>query len=81
MMCFESNANNNCWQLELGGDGRRKARVTDNYNLSNGPVLALPETGKSRRGVTCVRQEGNKSSVLARLRLRCLFRHARTCVK
>lgn len=44
-----------------------------------GPFLPLPETGKSKRGVTCVKQEGNQNSVLARLRLRCLCRHARTC--
>lgn len=60
-MCFESNANNNCYGLELGGDGKRKTSVTETCNLSNGHLfLLLPEIRKSRRGVTCVRQEGNK---------------------
>lgn len=68
-------------ELELVGDRKRKG-ITENCSLSNGQIL-LPfsETGKIRRGVTCKRQEGNQNSVLARLRLRCLFRQVNVWVK
>lgn len=61
---------------------REKARATESCSLSTGQtLLPFSETGKTRRGLTCVRQEGNKSFLLARLRLRCLFRHASVLVK
>lgn len=61
---------------------RGKEGLTESCSLSHGQML-LPfsETGKTRKAATYMRQKENKSSILARLWLRYLFRHSSVCVK
>lgn len=61
----------------LGGQ-REEKMMAERYCFSNGQMsLSFFDPGKTRRGATCARPEGNKPSVLSRLRLGYFFK---TCL-
>lgn len=81
MMCFGSNVNSHCHELQLKSceeRKREKARVTESWPLSTycADIIAFSER-KIRIGIICVRHKGKLEFCFGQVEgLRCLLRHA-----